>query len=150
MLLLLMNKLSPKCTWSTYGNKKWLGSFTVTIHVATLLWENVRMRFTLPKWGLESPSGLPKVQSLITRVKTPCIGEFFISLERYRSVDVQNGLAWPIWTSATQVMAKRKARSQTGSLTSDHGKSGIDPNPLCVGGVQHVIGKLSTKATTLV
>jgi hypothetical protein len=62
----------------------------------------------------------------------------------------RNGLAWPIWTSATQVMAKRKAGSQTGSLTSDHGKSGIDPIPLRAGGVQHVVGKLSTRATTLV
>ncbi len=26
----------------------------------------------------------------------------------YRSVDVENGLAWAIWTSATHVMAKRK------------------------------------------
>jgi hypothetical protein len=37
--------------------------------------------------------GLPKVQSLISRVKTLCIGVFFISLESYQSVDVENGLA---------------------------------------------------------
>jgi hypothetical protein len=64
--------------------------------VTTLLWENVRMRPTLPKWGLGSPLGLPNFQSSIARVKTPHIGEFFISLENYRSVDVQNGLTWPI------------------------------------------------------
>jgi len=51
------------------------------------------MRLTLPKWGLGSLSGLPKLQSLITGVKTPHIGEFFISLESYQSVDVENGLA---------------------------------------------------------
>jgi hypothetical protein len=51
------------------------------------------MRLTLPKWGLGSLSGLPKVQSSITRVKTPCIGAFFISLENYQSVNVKNGLA---------------------------------------------------------
>ncbi len=45
-------------------------------------------------------------------------------------------------------MAKRKARSQTGSLTPDHGKLGIDPIPLCAGGVQHAIGKILMKATT--
>jgi hypothetical protein len=47
-------------------------------------------------------------------------------------------------------MAKRKVGSQIGSLTPDHGNSGIDPIPLCAGGVQHAVGKLSTRATTLV
>jgi hypothetical protein len=51
------------------------------------------MRFTLPKWGLGSPSRLLKVQSSIARVKTPCIRAFFISLESYQSLDVENGLA---------------------------------------------------------
>jgi len=31
-----------------------------------------------------------------------------------------NGLVWPIWTSETQVMAKKKVGSQIGSLTPDH------------------------------
>jgi len=78
------------------------------------------MKLTFPKWGLGSPSGLTKLQSSIARVKTPCIGVFFISLESYQSVDVENGLAWAIWTFATQVMAKRKAGSLIGSLTLDH------------------------------
>ncbi len=47
-------------------------------------------------------------------------------------------------------MAKRKARSQTSNLSPDHRKSRIDPIPLCVSGVRHVVGKLSTRATTLV
>jgi hypothetical protein len=51
------------------------------------------MRLTFLKWGLGSPPELPKLQSLITGVKTPCLEVFFISLERYRSVDVENGLA---------------------------------------------------------
>jgi hypothetical protein len=78
------------------------------------------MKLTFPKWGLASPSGFPKLQSLIAEVKTPCIGVFFISLENYRSVNVKNGLAWAIWTSTAHVMAKRRARSQTCSLTLDH------------------------------
>ncbi len=41
---------------------------------------------------------------------------FFFSLESSWSVDVQNGLAWAIWTSATQVMGKRRSGSQTSSL----------------------------------
>jgi hypothetical protein len=75
------------------------------------------MKLTFQKWGLGSPLGLPQLQSSIAGVKTPCIEVFFISLESYPSV---NGLAWAIWTFATQVMAKRRAGSKTGSLTSDH------------------------------
>jgi hypothetical protein len=59
------------------------------------------MKLTLSKWGLGSPLGLPKLQSSIARFKTPCIGVFFISLESYQSVDIENGLAWGIWTFAT-------------------------------------------------
>jgi len=62
----------------------------------------------------------PKFQSLITGVKTPRIGVFFISLENYINVNVENGLAWAIWTFVAQVMAKRKVGSQTGSLTPNH------------------------------
>jgi hypothetical protein len=53
------------------------------------------MKLTLPKLGLGSPSGLLKLQSLIAGVKTPHIEVFFISLESYQSVDVENGFAWP-------------------------------------------------------
>jgi len=51
------------------------------------------MTLTLLKWGLGSPLGLPKFQSLIARVKTLRLEVFFISLENYQSVDVKNGLA---------------------------------------------------------
>jgi hypothetical protein len=44
---------------------------------------SVRMKLTLPKWGLGNPLGLPKVQNSIVKVKTPHIGAFFISLEKY-------------------------------------------------------------------
>jgi hypothetical protein len=45
-------------------------------------------------------------------------------------------------------MVKRKVDSQIGSLTSNHRKSRIDPISLRAGGVQHVIEKLLTRATT--
>ncbi len=51
------------------------------------------MTLTLPKWGLGSPLGLPKLQNSIAGVKTLLLVAFFISLESYRSVDVENGLA---------------------------------------------------------
>ncbi len=47
-------------------------------------------------------------------------------------------------------MAKRKVGSQNANLTPDHGKSRIDPIPLRAGGMRHVVGKISTRATTLV
>jgi hypothetical protein len=54
-----------------------------------------------------------------------------------------------IWTSKTQVMAKRRAGSQIASLTPNHKKSGINPIYLAVWGVPHIVGKLSTRVTTL-
>jgi hypothetical protein len=81
-------------------------------------WKSVKMTLTLPKWGLGSPSGLPKFQSSIARVKTPCIRVIFLSLKSYESLDVENELAWAIWTSTTQVMCKRRAGSQKGLAKS--------------------------------
>jgi len=97
---------------------------------------SVRMRLTLPKVGTWSPPRLPQLQSSIAEVKTPCLEVFFIPLERPWSVNVENGLAWAIQRSATQVLVKRRAKSQTCSLTPDHKKLGIDPIPVCASGVQ--------------
>ncbi len=74
----------------------------------------------LEKLEIWSPPGLPSVQSSTARPKTPCIEVFLMSLERSSNVDIENGLALAIRTSAAQVMGKRRARSQTGSLTPDH------------------------------
>jgi hypothetical protein len=38
--------------------------------------------------------------------------------------------------------------SQIGNLTPDRKKSGINPIPLCAGGMRHAVEKLSTRATT--
>ncbi len=54
-----------------------------------------------------------------------------------------------IWTSETQVMAKRRAGSQIASLTPDHKKLGINPIYLGTKSVRHTVGKLPTRATTL-
>ncbi len=106
------------------------------------------MKLTLSKWGLGSPPRLPKLQSSIVGVKTPCIELLLISLESYQSVNVENGLTWAIWTSTTQVMAKRKAGNQIGNLTPDHKKSGIDQNLVRASGVRHIVWKFLTGATT--
>ncbi len=55
--------------------------------------KSVRMKHTLSKWELGSPLGLLKLQSLIAGVKTPHLGVFFISLESYQRVNVENELA---------------------------------------------------------
>jgi hypothetical protein len=80
----------------------------------------VRSPLTLTKMGLENPPGLPKAQSSIAGVKTPRLEVFFILLERSSNVDVENGLALAIRTSAAQVMCERRAGSQIGNLTPDH------------------------------
>jgi len=73
-----------------------------------------------PEMGTWESSETPETLEFNCRGQTPCIGVFFISLESYQSVNVENGLAWAIWTSTTHVMAKRRAGSQIGSLTPDH------------------------------
>jgi hypothetical protein len=74
----------------------------------------------LEKLGIWSPPGLPNVQSSTERGKTPRIGVFLVSLARSWNVDIENALAFSIWTSVAQVMGKRRAGSQTGNLTPDH------------------------------
>jgi hypothetical protein len=62
-------------------------------------------------------------------------------------------LKWVCMThleSETQVIPKRRAKNQIGSLTLNHWKLGIDPISLCVGDMPHIVGKLSTRTTTLV
>jgi hypothetical protein len=110
---------------------------------------SVRMRLTLPKVGTWSPPRLPELQTSIAEVKTPRLEVFLILLERPWSVDVENGLAWAIRTSATQFMVERRARSQIDNLTPDHKKSGINPIPVCVDGVRHTVGKILRRATSL-
>jgi len=46
-------------------------------------------------------------------------------------------------------MAKRRVESQIHNLTLDQKKSGIDPIYLSTDNMQHIVGKLSTRATTL-
>jgi hypothetical protein len=46
-------------------------------------------------------------------------------------------------------MAKRKAESQTTNLIPNHKKSRIDLISVCAGDMQYAIGKLSTRAATL-
>jgi len=71
-----------------------------------------------PEMGTWESSETPKTSEFDYRGQN--IGVFFISLESYRSVDVENELAWAIWTFVTQVMTKRRAMIQIGNLTPGH------------------------------
>jgi len=85
------------------------------------VWENEPSHSQVSSYfGSWSLGGLLNHQRAILGVKTHWIEDIFISLESYWNLDVQNGLARPIWTLKTQVMAKRKVGSQIGSLTHDH------------------------------
>jgi hypothetical protein len=92
-------------------------------------------------FGKWSPGGLSKLQRAISRVKTQWLVVFFISLESSWNLDVLNGLSLLIWTSKTQVVAKRRAGSQTANLTPDQKKSGIDPIYLPTDSVRHNVGR---------
>jgi hypothetical protein len=94
--------------WSWHSRKTFQGPpiiFWKTLHenprrVRSLLLQphfegSVRLPLTLPKMGLGSPPGLPKTQSAIARVKTPCIEALFIPMERSWNVHVQNGFDEP-------------------------------------------------------
>jgi hypothetical protein len=104
----------------------------------------------LEKVRIGSPPGLSNVQSSTARPKTPHIGVFLVSLESSWSVNIENGLALAIWTSIAQVMGKRRAESQTGNLTPDHYKSGIDLFPTSELKVRYVVAKMTIRATSLV
>jgi hypothetical protein len=100
------------------------------LYIVTKIWGMGCRNPTLAKCGGEaqhleklevgSLPGLPNVQSSTARGKTPCIGVFLVSLESSWNVDIENALALAIRTFAAQVMGKRRAGSQTGSLTPNH------------------------------
>jgi hypothetical protein len=107
--------------FSTWTFKYWVAQKNLGMSLSQPHFEgSVRSPLTLPKWGLGSPLGLPKIQNSIAGVKTLCLEVFFIPLESSKSVHVENGLAWAIRTSVAQVMCERRAGSQTGSLTLDY------------------------------
>jgi hypothetical protein len=99
--------------------------------VATPLWRSVKMTLTLPKWGLGSPLGLPKIQSSIARVKTPFLEVFFISLESSWSVDVENGLVEPFRHPEHKLWMKEGSGVKLPVWLPTTKRSGIDPTPMC-------------------
>jgi len=62
----------------------------------------------------------PKISEFHFRGQNTSYWGVFISLKSYQSIDVENGLAWAIWTFTTHIMAKRRVESEIGNLTPDH------------------------------
>jgi hypothetical protein len=93
-----------------------------------------------PHFGNRSLGGLSTIQKAIVEVKTPCIEDFFYiigNILKYRC------LKWARMTHldiCNTSYGKKKVGSQTGSLITDHKKSGINPTPVRAGGLQHTIG----------
>jgi hypothetical protein len=89
--------------------------------VATPLWPSVGVKpNTWKSWGFGVLRDSRTFKARQQGSKHLALRRFLVSLKRSWNVDIENGLALVIWTFAAQVMGKRRARSQTGSLTPDH------------------------------
>jgi hypothetical protein len=75
---------------------------------------------TLGKVGELESFGTPECSELDSKGQNTSHWGVLSSLERSWNIDIENALAFSIWTSVAQVMGKRRAGSQTGSLTPDH------------------------------
>jgi hypothetical protein len=102
----------------------------------------------LPFWELESRWTPELLESNCKGQNTSHWGVLYI-VEKILKCRCLKWACMTHWTSATQVMAKRKVANQTNNLIPDYEKSRIDPTSVHVGGMQHTVGKLSTRATTL-
>jgi len=83
----------------------------------------------LEKLEIWSPLGLLNVQSSTARPKTPRIEVFLVSLKRSWNVNIENGLALAIRTSAAQVMGKKKGSESNWQFDSRPLKVGNRPLP---------------------
>jgi hypothetical protein len=130
--------------------KNWEASLThMGLHVATPLWGKCEDEIHTPESGDLESSGTPTTLEFNCRSQnTSPWGVLYID----GKVSKCKCWKWPCMshqTSTTQVMVKRRARSQTGSLIPNHKKSRIDPTPGRAEGVWHNIGKLLRRATSL-
>jgi hypothetical protein len=88
--------------------------------VTPLLWPSLGVKpNTWKSWELES-SGTPECLELNSKRKNTSHWGVLGFIESSWNVDIENVLALAIRTFAAQVMGKRRAGSQTGSLTPDH------------------------------
>ncbi len=97
--------------------------------VATPLWAKWENATPTPKSGDLESSGTPENSEGDLKGQISLPWRVLYINGKLLKCDVQNGLVLPIWTFAAQVMSKRRAGTQTASLTPDHKKSRIDLFP---------------------
>ncbi len=99
-------------------------SLGVTFHVLESVGECEGMNLHTPKWtptlGVEVPMDSQIFRQRLQGSKPIGMKSSLYHWKISWNLDVQNGLAWPIWILKTQVMAKRRVRSQIVNLTPDH------------------------------
>jgi len=82
-------------------------------YVATLLWPSVGVKPNAwKKWGFGVLRDSRMFRARQQGPKHLALGVFLVSLESSWNVDIENALAFSIWTSVSQVMGKRRAGSQ--------------------------------------
>jgi hypothetical protein len=104
--------------------------------VVILLWGKCEDEIHIPKSGNLESSGTPATSELDYRGQNTSPWGVLYIIKKALKCRCENGLAWAIRTSVAQVMVERRAGSQTGSLTPDHKKSGINPTMMCVDSVK--------------
>jgi len=145
-------RLRAKKKPESQGKRK-LGSHITYSRECKKVWGSVRewtltLLRQLPLWEMES-RWTPEIlesdcrgQNSMARGVLYIIGKL---LER-RCVKWARMAHLNIWNTS---YGQKKGRQSTATLTPDHKKSGSDPIYLAIGVVPHIVGKLSTRATTL-
>ncbi len=100
--------------------------------------------------NLRSPPGLPKTHNFIAGVKTPRLEVFFIPLETFWNVDVENGLAWAIRTFAAHKLCAKEGPRVKLPIWFPTIKSRKSPRLRCVQvECDTLLEKLSRRSTRL-
>jgi hypothetical protein len=144
---LLCNKPKPRHAKKTNVNITKVKQ-EINYDVATPLWGKCEDETRTPKSGNLESFGTPATSELDCRGQNTSPWSILYTIGKALKCR-WNGIAWAIWTSGAQVMVKIRAGSQTGNLTPDHKKYKIDPIPVCADGVQHTVGKLLRRDTSL-
>ncbi len=88
--------------------------------VATPLWVKWEDETPTPKVGVLESSRTPECLEFDSRGQNTSHWDVLDVIGKVLKRRCPNALALVIWTSTAQVMGKRRAGSQTGSLTPDH------------------------------
>jgi hypothetical protein len=94
-----------------YGLMSYFTFFKLSTSVTTPLLEECEDDTHTPKMGTWESFRTLETSEFDCRGQNTSHLDVFISLERYRSIDVQNALTWTIWTSNTSYGKKKSQES---------------------------------------